>query len=53
MTGADIANSVSAIFGFAGDVITTVSSNPLMLMFACSGVVGIAIGVVRKLIGRY
>lgn len=45
--------AVSTIFTNAGTVLSTIAGNPLLMVFACSGVVGIAIGVVRKLIGRY
>lgn len=44
-----ITEAVSSIMGVVSTVITTVTNNPILLVFFASGVVGIAIGIVRGL----
>lgn len=48
-----MADAITAIFGVAEDALDLIQGNSLLMLFACSGVVGIAIGIVKKLIGRY
>ena len=41
--------AVGSLMGVVSTVITTITGNPTLMVFFCAGVVGIAIGVVRKL----
>ena len=47
--GGGITEAVTSIMGVVSTVITTVTSNPILLVFFASGVVGIAIGIVHRL----
>lgn len=47
--GGSITDAVTSIMGVVSTVITTVTSNPILLVFFASGVVGIAIGIVHRL----
>lgn len=47
--GGSITEAVSSIMGVVSTVITTVTGNPILLVFFASGVVGIAIGIVHRL----
>lgn len=49
MEGGSITTAVTSIMGVVSTVITTVTENPILLVFFASGVVGIAIGIVRGL----
>lgn len=44
-----ITDAVTSIMGVVSTVITTVTNNPILLVFFASGVVGIAIRIVRGL----
>lgn len=44
-----ITDAVTSIMGVVSTVITTVTNNSILLVFFASGVVGIAIGIVRGL----
>lgn len=48
-----VAGAVSDVMSIVSSVVTVVEGNSLFFMFACAGLIGIAVGVVRKLIGRY
>lgn len=41
--------SVGSLMDVVSTVLTTITGNPTLMVFFCAGVVGIAIGVVRKL----
>lgn len=47
--GGSITEAVTSIMGVVSTVITTVTNNSILLVFFASGVVGIAIGIVRGL----
>lgn len=47
--GGSITEAVTSIMGVVSTVITTVTNNPILLVFFASGVVGIAIGILRGL----
>lgn len=47
--GGSITDAVTSIMGVVSTVITTVTNNPILFVFFTSGVVGIAIGIVRGL----
>lgn len=48
---ADIITIGSTSLTMAGEVVTFITSNPLVLAFTLFGFVGLGIGVVRRLIG--
>lgn len=48
-----VAGSVSEVMTIVSSLMTTIENNSLLFMFAVAGLIGIAIGVVRSLIGRY
>ena len=48
-----ISGSVADIMTIVSSIMTTIQGNALLFMFAVAGLVGIAVGVVRSLIGRY
>lgn len=52
-TTPSVSSSVSDIMTIVNSIMTTIEGNSLLFMFAVAGLVGIAIGVVRNLIGRY
>lgn len=41
--------AVGSLMEVVSTVITTITGNPTLMVFFCAGVVGIAIGVLRKL----
>lgn len=41
--------AVASLMEVVSSVITTITGNPTLMVFFCAGVVGIAIGVVKKL----
>lgn len=41
--------AVGSLMEVVSTVITTITGNPTLMVFFCAGVVGIAIGVVKKL----
>ena len=44
-----MANAVEDIFTVASSALTVVTGNTVLMTFFCAGIVGIGIGVVRKL----
>lgn len=47
--GKTMTTAVGSLMEVVSTVITTITGNPTLMVFFCAGVVGIAIGVVRKL----
>lgn len=47
--GNSMTTAVGSLMDVVSIVITTITGNPTLMVFFCAGVVGIAIGVVRKL----
>lgn len=41
--------AVSSFMDVVSTVMTTITGNPTLMVFFCAGIVGIAIGVVKKL----
>lgn len=41
--------AVESLMGVVSTVMTTITGNTILLTFFCAGIVGIAIGVVKKL----
>lgn len=48
-----VSSSVSDVMTIVNSIMTTIEGNSLLFMFAVAGLIGIAVGVVRSLIGRY
>lgn len=48
-----VSGSVTEVMSIVSSLMTTIENNSLLFMFAVAGLIGIAIGVVRALIGRY
>ena len=44
-----LTSNMTTMLEMAGTVITTILANPVLAFFFCAGVVGIVIGVVKKL----
>ena len=44
-----MSSAVSDIFTIASKALTVVTGNPVLMAFFCAGLIGIGIGVVRKL----
>lgn len=42
-------DAISSLMGVATSVLTTVTGNPILMVFFCAGLVFTAIGVVKKL----
>ena len=40
----------TAAMGWAGEVVTMIGNNPLLLFFICLPLVGLGIGIVKRLI---
>lgn len=49
--GTSMSSAVSDIFTIASQALTVVTGNPILLTFFCAGLVGIGIGVIKKLKG--
>lgn len=47
--GNTMTTAVTSLMGVVSTVMTTITGNETLMVFFCAGVVGIAIGVVRKL----
>ena len=47
--GISMTTAVGSLMDVVSTVITSITGNPTLMVFFCAGVVGIAIGVVRKL----
>lgn len=48
-----VASSVQTILTTVTTVLTTITGNEIFMVFMSAGVLGIAIGTVKKLVGRY
>lgn len=52
-SGVTITSAVTSIMGIVSTMMTTITSNPILMAFMCAGLIGIAIAVIKKLVGRY
>ena len=52
-TGVTLTSAVSSIMGVVTTIMTTITSNTILMAFMCAGLIGIAIAVIKKLVGRY
>lgn len=48
-SAATMTSAVTSIMGVVSTVMTTITGNEILLTFFCASIVGIAIGLVRKL----
>lgn len=49
MTTEGMTSAVSSIMQIVSTVVSTIAGNPILMIFFCAGLVGIAIGIVRRL----
>ena len=47
---ADITSLVTAAVGWVGQFVTTITGNPLLLIFVIVGFVGLGVGLIKRLI---
>ena len=47
---ASVTSFVTSAIGWIGSFVTCITSQPLLLMFVITGFVGIAVGLIRRLI---
>ena len=52
-TGVTLTSAVSSVMGIVSTITTTITSNAILMAFMCAGLIGIAIAVIKKLVGRY
>ena len=52
-TGVTLTSAVSSIMGIVTTLMTTITSNAILMAFMCAGLIGVAIAVIKKLVGRY
>lgn len=52
-TAPTITSAVSSIMEIVSTLMTTITSNAILMAFMCAGLIGIAIAVIKKLVGRY
>lgn len=45
--------AISDVMSVVSTVMTTIEGNPVLMAFMCAGLVGVAVNIVRKLVGRY
>lgn len=47
---ADITSLVTAVVGWVGQFVTTITGNPLLLIFVIVAFVGLGVGLIKRLI---
>ena len=52
-SGVTLTSAVSSIMGIVTTLMTTITSNAILMAFMCAGLIGVAIAVIKKLVGRY
>lgn len=50
--GASLTDAVSSIMSVVTTVMTTITGNTILLTFFCASIVGVAIGIVKRLRAR-
>jgi hypothetical protein len=50
--GGSLTSAVSSIMTVVSTVMTTITGNEILLTFFCAGIVGVAIGIVKRLRAR-
>lgn len=52
LEGASLTEAVSSIMSVVTTVMTTITGNTILLTFFCASIVGVAIGIVKRLRAR-
>lgn len=47
--GSSMSEAINTIVGLVPDVLGIISGNPVLMVFFCAGILGIVIGVIKKL----
>lgn len=45
--------AITDVMSVVATVMTTIEGNAVLMAFMCAGLVGVAVSIVRKLVGRY
>lgn len=45
--------AITDVMSVVSTVMTTIEGNAVLMAFMCAGLVGVAVSIVRKLVGRY
>lgn len=45
--------AITDVMSVVSTVMTTIEGNSVLMAFMCAGLVGVGVGIVRKLVGRY
>ena len=48
-----MSDAVASVMGIVNSLMTTIQGNSILMAFMCAGLIGIAVGVIKKLVGRY
>ena len=48
-----MSDAVKSVMGIVSSLMTTIQGNEILMAFMCAGLIGIAVGVIKKLVGRY
>ena len=46
-------DAVTSVMGIVTSLMKTIQGNEILMAFMCAGLIGIAVGVIKKLVGRY
>ena len=46
-------DAVTSVMGIVSSLLTTIQGNSILMAFMCAGLIGIAVGIIKKLVGRY
>ena len=46
-------DAVTSVMGIVTSLMKTIQGNDVLMAFMCAGLIGIAIAVIKKLVGRY
>lgn len=48
-----MSDAVASVMSIVTSLMTTIQGNEILMAFMCAGLIGIAVGVIKKLVGRY
>lgn len=48
-----MSDAISSVMSVVSTVMTTIQGNTVLMAFFCAGLVGVAVSIVRRLVGRY
>lgn len=49
--GSSVSSAISTLIGLVPDVINIITGNPVLMIFFCAGILGIVIGIIKRLKG--